>query len=873
MKRFIVLTIFVAQLVYALGQDYTRDSLQAALSGATSDRERIIAMDNLSDFYFNGYAWGDLTKKDTSFRLMHQAVRLAEKNKWDEQEEQLLQKMTLLYYSSNTPEKDSIFPIAMKGLTVARSARLGSWEAIFSGLVAVGYFSSGNHADSAMVFMKRSLDMAEKNHLHDQEASLLDYFAGMYAHFKPDSARLLFGEALSIAQDNQLILQQIDILRHLANLDADSKHDTAMMWMHKALRLARENNLSKITLILLYPLVGTWSPLYEDDSVEAHFRLGVELARQIHSQHTESDFLNNYGAVHTKRGNYTTALTAYLKALDIVEQTGDRFGMASVLYNIGNLYLDVQDYKQSLPYLFRASEKTREIRDSFNFVFSLQGIGENYVKLKNVDSARIFAKKAYDFGTLYYSGHLYGGLLNNIARLYSELGDDSLAMSYFRQSFPNFNPSNEDENICESSMGMAKLFKKSGQEDSAFYYAVKAFPIAQRNNFLEYILEAGNLLADHYKTMHLTDSAFMFQGIALRAHDSLYSQEKIKALDRIDFENQLREQMLSQKLAEAKVQYQNSLRTFLLIGGLLVFFILAIGLWRKNVYKQKAYAALDAQKKIIGMQKTKVEQALEELKSMQSQLIQSEKMASLGALTAGIAHEIENPLNFVNNFSEVNVELIEEMLFELGVGHREQVIALSQSIRENEQKIILHGRRADAIVKGMLQHSRAGEGAKEPSNINALADEYLHLTYHGIRAKDKSFRAELKTDLDPSIGKINIVPQDVGRLLLNLYNNAFYATAEKLKLRHFDYEPTISVTTRRAGNKITITVSDNGIGMPQNIVDKIFQPFFTTKPTGQGTGLGLSLSYDIVKAHGGEIKVETKECEGTAFIILLPFKQ
>ena len=262
--------------------------------------------------------------------------------------------------------------------------------------------------------------------------------------------------------------------------------------------------------------------------------------------------------------------------------------------------------------------------------------------------------------------------------------------------------------------------------------------------------------------------------------------------------------------------------------------------------------------------------ALLELKSTQAQLIQSEKMASLGELTAGIAHEIQNPLNFVNNFSEVNTELIEELKTELATGNTQQAIEIADDIKDNQQKINHHGKRAGEIVKGMLQHSQKSKGQKEPTNINKLADEYLRLSYHGLRAKDKNFNATMKTDFDESIGKINIIPQDIGRVLLNLFNNAFYAVNEKQKARGREYEPTVSVTTKNTENHVIITVSDNGNGISPNIVDKIFQPFFTTKPTGQGTGLGLSLSYDIVKAHGGEIKVESKEGVGSEFIIQLP---
>jgi signal transduction histidine kinase len=276
------------------------------------------------------------------------------------------------------------------------------------------------------------------------------------------------------------------------------------------------------------------------------------------------------------------------------------------------------------------------------------------------------------------------------------------------------------------------------------------------------------------------------------------------------------------------------------------------------------------QKEEISKQNVIVEKTLSELKSTQSQLIQSEKMASLGELTAGIAHEIQNPLNFVNNFSEVNTELIDELEQEVNKGNLEEVKILAKDIKENEQKINHHGKRADAIVKGMLQHSQSSSGQKEPTDINALCDEYLRLSYHGLRAKDKSFNATMKTDFDARIGNISIIPQDIGRVFLNLINNAFYAVDEKRKQQPIAYEPTVSVSTTKMGEKVLISVKDNGNGIPQKVLDKIFQPFFTTKPTGQGTGLGLSLSYDIVKAQGGELKVETKEGEGSEFIIYLP---
>jgi two-component system, NtrC family, sensor kinase len=327
------------------------------------------------------------------------------------------------------------------------------------------------------------------------------------------------------------------------------------------------------------------------------------------------------------------------------------------------------------------------------------------------------------------------------------------------------------------------------------------------------------------------------------------------------------------------------------IEALLLSFALAnkINTYREEKEKAEAeaFAQVKENEKIVLSQnvilETKVAERtkelkhlLEELSETQAQLIQKEKLASLGELTAGIAHEIQNPLNFVNNFSEINKELIEELKSERNKaqGTRDEKIEndILNDIEANEEKINHHGKRADAIVKGMLQHSRSSIGEKELTDINALADEYLRLSYHGLRAKDNSFNATMKTDFDNTIGKINIISQDIGRVLLNLYNNAFYAINEKAKLSADSYQPIVKVSTRKLHDKIEIRVEDNGNGISQKVIDKIFQPFFTTKPTGQGTGLGLSISYDIIKAHGGEIKVRTKENEGSEFIIELPLK-
>ncbi|MEO5909210.1 MAG: ATP-binding protein, partial [Ginsengibacter sp.] len=331
------------------------------------------------------------------------------------------------------------------------------------------------------------------------------------------------------------------------------------------------------------------------------------------------------------------------------------------------------------------------------------------------------------------------------------------------------------------------------------------------------------------------------------------------------------QQLALQQQEQERIQKEGNLKTIAIIALIAVFSIIGLLLYRNNRQKQKANQTLQGKN-------SQIEQTLSDLKATQKQLIQSEKMASLGELTAGIAHEIQNPLNFVNNFSEVSNELIDEMTEELNRGDINEAKVIASDLKQNLEKINHHGKRAGDIVKGMLQHSRSSTGVKEPTDINALADEYLRLSYHCLRAKDKDFNAIMKTDFDESIGKINIIPQDIGRVLLNLFNNAFYAITERSRstvneqktTNPISYEPTVSLTTKKINDMVEIKVSDNGNGIPQKIVDKIFQPFFTTKPTGQGTGLGLSLSYDIIKAHGGKIKVESKEGEGTKFTIQLP---
>ncbi len=368
------------------------------------------------------------------------------------------------------------------------------------------------------------------------------------------------------------------------------------------------------------------------------------------------------------------------------------------------------------------------------------------------------------------------------------------------------------------------------------------------------------------KKIKKRDSAFYYH---LKTQDSLTGviQNHSNALEIQQFQFDQRklnkkEQAAIQKAIREQKQRSRTL-IYVFVTSVAFLMVILIIQWRNSNQKRRANETLRQQKE-------KVEGALTELRSAQAQLIQKEKMASLGELTAGIAHEIQNPLNFVNNFSEVNTELIDEMELEIEKGDMAEIKAIALDVKENSKKINLHGKRADAIVKGMLQHSKSGSGTKEATDINALADDYLRLAYHGFQAKDKNFSAAMVTDFDADLPKIKVIPQDIGKVMINLFNNAFYAVNQKAKTAGEDYRPEVSVSTSLENGQVVIEVKDNGIGIPDAIKEKIMQPFFTTKPTGEGTGLGLSLTYDmVVKGHGGSIQVNSVEGEGSEFIIQL----
>jgi two-component system NtrC family sensor kinase len=594
----------------------------------------------------------------------------------------------------------------------------------------------------------------------------------------------------------------------------------------------------------------------------------LSLARQLNFVRGEGQALSSLGEASRIVGDFPQALEALFNALRISRDIKDQELEANSLTFIGIVYTQLGEYRQGLNYLFLAKKINENLALRPMSIYGLAQIGHAYERMHILDSALFFEQQAFQLQTRIYSPSmsmrpLQSAILIGLGDIQAQSGNYSKALNYYRQVIRN----GDLLNLSGAQYRIADLFNTQHEPDSSLHYALLAFNNGQRSFTKLRVLDATTLLAKIYKSKNKPDSAYHYLEIAMEMKDSLFGPEKFQRLQLLTINEQQRQQEIQQE----KESFKSKIKLYVLLAIVGVFLLIAIIFYRNNRQKQKANALLE-------YQKSEIQKTLSELKSTQSQLIQSEKMASLGELTAGVAHEIQNPLNFVNNFSELNSELIVEMQEELKAGNSNEAIAISNNIKENQEKINHHGKRADAIVKGMLQHSRSSSGIKEPTDINELADEYLRLAYHGLRAKDKSFNAAMKTDFDENLEKINIIPQDIGRVILNLITNAFYSVAEKKKRLNGEYEPTVTVSTKAVkpplgGLGVLVSVKDNGMGISKKVMDKIFQPFFTTKPTGQGTGLGLSLSYDIItKGHGGQLKVETKDGEGAEFIILLPVK-
>ncbi|MFN8354595.1 MAG: tetratricopeptide repeat protein [Spirosomataceae bacterium] len=647
---------------------------------------------------------------------------------------------------------------------------------------------------------------------------------------------LIFSNVL--AQNKQIT----DSLKHQLRI---AKHDTSRVKVMSELCL--EYRLSKLDLAMNYG------------------KQALALAQKVDFPQSEAMASISLGFAYRESGDLPKALKLIIRALKLLEETNDLQGIANAKNSLGLIYWDLKDFTKALKYFHQAKSLSERWNLSRRLASVQNNIGVVFMEMNQFDSAKYYLTQAYENNLRLGSKGV--NPLRNLGSLEDKLGNHRRALAIFGQCW-KINDSSDVRNSALLNNIMAESYQSINKFDSAIFYASRGLDLAKRGPYRKRIIQAYSILKEAYKSKGDFKLALQNEELLVAESDSL-SGATIQVAVSQEEENQV-------EIENNKKQYQNQLKQYALLVGLGVVLLIVFILYRNNRKEKKAKALLQEQKE-------KVETTLSQLKSTQTQLIQKEKLASLGELTAGIAHEIQNPLNFVNNFSELSVELVDELKSPLtpdgGIKDGERVdMELMEDIVQNLEKINLHGKRASSIVKGMLEHSRMGTGERVLTDMNTLCDEYLRLSYHGMRAKDNQFNADFELIADPNLPKINVVPQDIGRVLLNLINNAFYAVHQRITVeaRHAlplpsPYQPTVTILTNTSGNRIEIRVQDNGTGIPANILPKIFQPFFTTKPTGEGTGLGLSLAYDIVtKGHGGTLEVESIEGEGTTFVVKLP---
>ena len=724
---------------------------------------------------------------------------------------------------------------------------------------------------------------------------------------KMDSLDRLITKATS---DTQRINLKIEKIALLSNVNLDTANELAAKTIEEAKRMQYKKGeaVARIHLANNYCFTGNFAAAKENldlsnqllvqakgsdklaslyngygnmyamqnkfDSSHLFFDKGIAISTVKRDNPMLSTLFQNNAISFQQQSNYSQALLNYQKALQIAEQANDETDKAFIYVNMAITYSQLNDTARAEQAYFKALGLAQKLDLKNVEAYTYANLSTLYAGKKKYAEQYQYGMKAAALGKQLGDAGIEASSMSRAA-LALALGNKNKldeAGKLNKQAMAIADSSKNPYNIYQTYGNMGKIFTMAKAYSQAVPYFETVFHSLTNADL--YNEEVGSFYADLSECYEQTGDykkSLATYKMSSQIKDSVRGKENIRKSTELTMNDEFKKKQELTKAEQARkdaVTQKEKNQQYFIIAALalvvLAVVIIAFIQFRSNKEKRKANGLLEQQKR-------QIENTLSELTATQAQLIQSEKMASLGELTAGIAHEIQNPLNFVNNFSDVNKELLEEAKEEADKGNMEEVKAIVNDVISNEEKINHHGKRADAIVKGMLQHSRKGNGVKEPTDINKLADEYLRLSYHGLRAKDKSFNAGFTTDFDATIGTINIVPQDMGRVLLNLMANAFYATAERQKIDSENYKPHVSVHTRKRQNATEIIVEDNGNGIPQRIVAKIFQPFFTTKPTGQGTGLGLSLAYDIItKEHNGTIAVESTEGEGSRFIITVP---
>ncbi|OOQ56965.1 ATP-binding protein [Mucilaginibacter pedocola] len=830
------------------------DSLKARLATEKRDTARLTLLCKL------GAAYAPIGQADIAAKYIHEAEALNKKLK---------------------PKYTNVLLLRSSAIVDFYGADMVGTIAKFNRIIAIAD-STHNEAQKfdALTFIARcEIGMGQKDKSLEHSQQTLAYFKkvgnnkrisaemGRIATInsmnqKRDKALALYAEALKYATASRDTTTIIDSYSNYGEFYMDNgEYQKALDWFAKVEPLLKGYEATPDYTHLLtlqatcYQYIGNFSKAIEG------FLLVAKIAASKSNNFELMQAYFDLGYVYDQLHNPQKAIDLYKKALipaRKIPQIGARY-ISATEGEIARLLLSLNDYKQAVEY------NKMQLKDALNpqmKAYAYNSLADTYFKIKDYSNAMRYAKQGLDYSkTQKFTFAALHTVMGNIIRDAPDkvLVEGGLApakrneemLKYLKKGFDYDVQTKNTREIKDDHLALSLAYEK-----------LHNYPLA----------------LTHYKRHKEMADSLAEQTQKSDARQKLAEFEFAKHEDSLKYAQSLATQRLNEQMRLQKAEIQSKrYQSYFYIGGLVALVVLSgfIALNYNNQRKantriSEANNELSKQQQEITTQRDQLAETITDLKAAQAQLIQSEKMASLGELTAGIAHEIQNPLNFVNNFSEVGTEILADLNEELDKGDIEEARAIATELHQTLEKINHHGKRADGIVKGMLEHSRASTGQKEATDINNLVDEYLRLAYHGLRAKDKSFNADFALNLAEDLPQPKVIAQDIGRVMLNLFNNAFYAVQQKQKTAGAGYKPMVKLSTQLKGKQLLLTVEDNGTGIPDAIKDKIMQPFFTTKPTGQGTGLGLSLSYDIVvKAHGGKINVESKEGEGTVFVVAL----
>ncbi|MFN3997408.1 tetratricopeptide repeat protein [Algoriphagus sp.] len=696
------------------------------------------------------------------------------------------------------------------------------------------------------------------------------------ARVNGQSVQSLQGELQQLAKSSNFAKDTVYLNKanELAFLLAETNPDSAFSFLDTQIQLCRKANYKKGESEALKIYGNALQNKGDFSGSLGYYQDALTIAESLSEQKLVPGILNNIGLVNYNLGNYAEALSKFYEAIKGAEIIGNLYVKAAAINNIASIYFEQEKLEEAKTKYREMLEIYSKLENQGRMILAYNNIGDVELKQNRPLEALENLTIAHSSALELQSPEFIEMTARTLAGIYGALDSTEKSERFYRQSIEIAREKGYGVPYSHSLIGLADLFFNQGKYQEARAFANEGLIQAQQMGQPMQLRNANELLSKILEKEGNFEEALDKYKLFKQFSDSINNAQGKRLATALESEYEFSKKTLEFEKSSIRQRW-------LIIStgvGLITFLVILFLVFRNRNQLNKAYYSLKEKSREIEQKNTVLENTLTQLKSTQQLLIQSEKMASLGELTAGIAHEIQNPLNFVNNFSELSMDMLDDINQEIEKGDFEEVKFLTSELKGNLSRISNHGKRAGSIVKGMLEHSRKSESKKELTDLNQLADECLRLSFHGLRAKDKSFNADFKSDLDPSLPQIAVVSQDIGRVLLNLINNAFYActdhnqNGESKDRENFEIKPLVKISTQKWQDQIIITVKDNGPGIPESIKDKIFQPFFTTKPSGKGTGLGLSLSYDIVKAHGGELKVDSKEGSGTSFLIYLPIQ-